>query len=261
MTAFSTLRTRLQARCGITVSSLAETDLLNEALNAAITKAAYSGAPELRQAFSGYTLAALSTTVSSHTAANTYLVLASTSGVYPGDVLNDTANAKSYVIRSVGLQAANAVDVGIPITPSISGNSVTVTRRSLVLPTPGLVIEIKEVGAREPLRLDALSAAYLSFETGTARLYTQQFAEANAVSYISLFPAPSSPTQFVITQIRAVAEDGDVYMSEALLHYVLAEAYKFRLLMGGGVNGAVMLAEEFKALRSFNAGGHGIVSK
>lgn len=257
MTAFSTLRSRLYDRCGITVASTAEQNLANEALNAALAKAAWEGAPELRQVYSGYTLGSLSTTVSSHTATNTYLVVASATGVYPGDIFQDTANGRNYLIRTVN---GTTLDFGIPLSSSINGNSVTIVRRSLPLPTAGTVIEVKERSARDSLRLDPLVAAHAQVETGVAKYYTQTFAEQGAVGLLNFYPAPTSATQFFITQIKGVAEDGDFFASEALLNYVLAEALKYRRLMGSGPQGAVVMAQEFQSLRNA-AGGHNIFTR
>jgi hypothetical protein len=258
MTAFSTLRTRLYNRCGITVASTAEASLADEALNAAFVKAAAEGAPELRQSYSGYTQTALSTTVSSHTAANTYLVVANATGVYPGDILEDTANSRSYLIRTVN---GTTLDLGIPLSGSINGNTVSIKRRSLPLPTAGTVFEVREKDSAKPLDLLPHAAVHAQFETGTARFYTQTFAEQGAVSLLTFYPAPTSATQFFISQVRGFSEDDSIYASEALLNYILAEAHKYRMLMGAGAGGPAAMAPEFTGLRWKGSGGHGIMTR
>lgn len=257
MTAFSTLRTRLYNRCGITVASTAEANLADEALNAAFAKAAWEGAPELRQTYSGFTLGSLTTTVSSHTSANTYLVVASATGVYPGDIFQDTTNSRNFLIRTVN---GTTLDFGVPLPSNINGNTVTIVRRSLPLPTAGTVIEVKQQGMREALRLDPIVAAHAQAETGQARFYTQTFGEQSAVGLLNFYPAPTSATQFFITQIRGFSEDDAIYASEALLNYILAEAQRYRMLMGAGAGGAEIMAREMTSLRSAG-GGHGIFTR
>lgn len=253
----SSLRTALAERLGVTVLSAAETNILDQCINMAIAKAAAEGAPEFRQAFSGYTLSTLSTTVSSHTATNTYLVVASATGVYPGDILNDTANSKSYLIRTVN---GTTLDLGIPLSASINGNSVTITRRSLPLPTTGVVWEARLKDAQRPLEFSTLVSAHAQFQTGTPTHFTQTYAETGDVSLISFYPAPSSSMQVFLVQTRGVTEDGTIYVSEALRHHILANAQKFRMLMAGGAQGAMLLASEVDALRvRGGAGGHNIV--
>lgn len=260
MTAFTALRTRLYARCGITVASTTEQELANEALNLALAYTSGRGASQLRQVLSGYTQTALSTTVSSHTATNTYLTVSSATGVFPGDILNDTANSRSYLIRTVN---STTLDIGIPISSSINGNSVTITRRTLPLPTAGTVWEVWEKDALRPLTYNPLSSPRRQFETGTAVEWSQGFSETGAASYISLFPAPTTATQFLIVMTPSFSEDSDVYMSEALIGTVLAKAYEYRMLMSGpaGAGGAAEISRQLDSLRNTTSAGPGLYTK
>lgn len=260
---FTTLRARLYERLGVTVASTAGAALVDECLNAALSKVAGEGAPQWREVYSGHTLAALSTTVSSHTNSSSSAVLASVVGVYPGDILNDTANNKKFIIRTVN-SGSGAVDLGIPVSPSLSGNSVTVTRRSFPLPTSGTVYEVREVDEREPLKEDLLISTRLAFETGQPKYFTQQFGATLSASYISLYPAPSTTgTQFIVVQAKEFAADADIDASEALISYILAEAVKYRRLLAVpvGAQGAAVMADDLRGLRTKSSANAGIMTR
>lgn len=261
-TTFAALRTRLYARLGVTTASTAEQDLCNEALNAALSKAATAGAPQLRQVYTGVIPARLSTTVTAHSASSANVTLNSVLAVYPGDILQDTANSTDYIIRTVN-SSTKVVGVGIPITGSINGNSVTVIRRSFPLPVNGQVIEIREVNGPRDIKFDPMAPAKCTTNEGTALYYTQGYAENLAVSYVNLWPAPAAGDQFTIIQNTSYAEDASVDMSEPLISYVLAEALKYRWAMSlqSGYAGAAAMADDLKELRQKAAGGSGVITR
>lgn len=250
MTAYSSLRTRLQARLGLSVSSAVEEALQDEALNAAMCVVAAEGAPQLRQVYSGYTLAASNPTIT-HSANASTATLSSVTGVYPGDILVNATTGRSYLIRTVTTSGAT-IDLGVPIVSSMTGNTVSVTRRSLLLPHAGTVWALWEASGRE-LKNEPLIAAAAQFETGVPTRFTQGYAETLGVSYISLFPAPTSSTQYIIVQGPAFTEDSDIYASEAVLQAILSRAYEFRMMMssqGGMAQMAAAMSVALQALRT-----------
>ena len=262
-TTFSTLRSRLYERLGVTVASTAEAALADECLNAAISKIGAEGAPQWREVYSGYTLAPLSTTVSAHTSSTASVTLNSVVGVYPGDILEDTANSKKFIIRTVN-SVSGVVGIGIPVAPSLSGNTVSVVRRSFLLPTSGTVYEVRKVDEPHPLKEDLLASSRLAFETGTPKYFTQQFTASLSSSVISFYPAPSTAnTQFIIIQAKEFAADSDVDASEALLSYILAEAVKYRRLLSlpVGAQGAAAMADDMKGLRTKSSANVGMATR
>lgn len=260
MTAYSTLRTRLQARLGITVATTAELNLEDEALNAAMTWVAAKGAPQLRQVYSGYSLDTASPTIT-HTASTATATLSSVAGVHPGDILSNTTTGRKYLIRTVTTSGAT-VDLGVPIVSSMTGNSITVYRRALQLPKTGMVWSVWTLDGIE-LKHDPLVAARKQFDIGTPTHYTVGYAETLNVPYLSLFPAPSASTQFLIVQGPSFTTSGDVYASEAVISDILAKAYEFRILMSSQVGMAQMAAQMAQAGEVMRqvGGGHGIVTR
>lgn len=261
-TSFSALRNRLYARMGVTVASTAGAALVDEALNAALTKAAAAGLPQLRQSYTGVIPAQLSTTVTAHSASSASITLNSVTAVFPGDILQDAETAADYLIRTVN-SATSVVNIGIPITASINGNTVTVIRRSFELPHTGQVIEVRQVDSPNPLTFDPMAAAKCDVSEGTARFYTQGYAENRAVSFINLWPAPAAGDQFVVIQNIAFTEDSSIDADEALISYILAEALAYRRLMAlpMGAEGALRMADSLREARSKASGGSGIVTR
>lgn len=250
MTAYSALRTRLQARLGITVSSTAEEALQDEALNAALCVVAAEGAPQLRQTYAGYTLATAAPTVT-HTASSATVTLSSVAGIYPGDILSNTTTGRKYLIRTVTTSGAT-VNIGIPELTSMTGDTVTVYRRALPLPHAGTVWTVQELSSGRELKNEPLVAARVQFETGSPVAFTQGYAETLGSSYISLFPAPATATQFVVVQGPSFTEDSDVYASEAVLQAILGRAYEFRMMMssqGGIAQLAAAMSAALQTLR------------
>lgn len=218
----------------------------------AIAWVSTKGAPQLRQVYSGYTLASASPTIT-HTAAASTATLSSASGVYAGDILINATTSKSYLIRTV---SGTTIDLGIPVVSSMTGNTVTVTRRSLLLPHAGAVWSIWEQNGAELIN-DPIVAARKQFDTGPATHYTQSYGAEGGVSLITLFPAPSAATQYVIVQGPALAKDADIFASEAVLSDILAKAYEFRLLMssqGGQAQLAGIISTALEPLRQVGSG-------
>lgn len=210
---------------------------------------------------SGKTAGLLTTTVTAHTSTQATMTLASVAAVYPGDILTEATELNtSLLIRTVN---SSVVDLGLQVSANINGNTVTVLRRALGLPSAGPVMEVYEKDSWRPLKYNPLVAARAQFETGTAQYYTQQFSETGGASYISLFPAPATSTQFVIVQFPEFTEDATLYMSEALISAILATAYEFRMAMSGpaGFMGAHYMAEKLEALRQRSSGSHGIIER
>lgn len=247
MTTLASLRTRLQYRLGVTVASSAEEALDDESLNAAIAWTAAKGAPQLRQVYSGYTLASASPTIT-HSANASTATLSNANGVYPGDILINATTGKSYLIRTV---SGTTIDLGIPIVSSMTGNTVTVTRRSMPLPHAGTIWSVWQDAGSE-LKNDPLVASRSPFTTGTPTTYTQTWAAEGGVSLLTLYPAPTTSTQYIITQGPNFAKDADIFASESLLTEILGKAHEFRLLMssqGGQAQLAGIMSTALEVLR------------
>lgn len=261
MVAYSTLRARLYNRLGISTASTAEAALCDEALNAAFQKVTVEGAPQMRQVYSGYTVSAASPTVT-HSASSAIVTFNSVTGIYPGDILNNATTGRKYIIRTVNADTV-AVNIGIPEPTSMTGDTCTVTRRTLPLPHTGTIWEIREVNGQK-LTEDPTAPSRFQFETGAPVAYTQGYGEYQGVSYVSLFPAPDSVRQYLIVQGPGLAEDPDVNMSEAVLQSVLSYAYEFRMMMSsqGGMAGLGKdMAQTLSGLRTQAASGHRLVTK
>ena len=261
MTAQSALLTRLYSRLGITTASTAEEALCEEALNGAIAKVAAEGAPQLRQVYTGYSLVTSAPTVT-HTAVTSTLTLSTVTGIYPGDIIHNTTTNKKYLIRTVTTSGAT-VNIGVPEVTSMTGNALTVYRRALPLPHAGLVWQVYQVDGNE-LPHDPLAAVKAQFETGTPVVFSQGYAATLGSSYISLYPAPTTATQYIIVQGPAFTQDEDVFMSEGLIHAVLSKAYEYRMLMssqGGMAALAGELANSLEVLRTKTSAGNGIIKR
>lgn len=262
MTAYSTLRTRLYNRLGISTASTAEAALCDEALNAGFQKVVTEGAPQLRQVYTGYTVAAAAPSVT-HTANSSTVTLSSVAGIYPGDILNNATTGRKYIIRSVVPSPTNTVNIGIAEVTSMTGNTCTVTRRTLPLPHAGTVWEIREINGAK-LTEDSTAASRFQFETGSPVAYTQAYGEESGTSYVSLFPAPDTVKQYLVIQGPGLAEDPDIYASEAVLQSILSFAYEYRMMMSaqGGMAGmGANMAQSLVGLRSKSSAGTGVVTR
>lgn len=249
MVAFTALRTSLQYRLGITAASTAEVSLEDECLNAAIAMTLGAGVESLHTTYVGTVNSNLSTTVTAHSTGSAAITLNSVTSVYPGDFLTVTTTGVAYLIHSVN-SSTKVCNVGAAVPTSLNGLAVTVTRRSIALPTEGRVYQvIAEDG--DILREGLLDSGKAQFETtgGDASAYRVGYAENLEVAYMNLYPAPASGSRYLITQARANAEDADIPLAAAQIQEVLARAYFMRTLHSQNPALAVFAEKAFGLLK------------
>ena len=202
-TTLSSLRTKLQNRLGITSASTLQTSMMNEAINAAISRRLHDGASGLSL------ISSVALTIGSQSYTGT------SKGHTPGtDKIRDTDGSAignriyarpndiikfdigDFLLRRVRKESSTQMDFYVgnvwEVTPSIAA-AFTIIHRSIKLVHSGAVTGIKlEDG--NALRYDPLAAIKYDIETGTPVAYTQ------SGQHVALWPAPTAATRVVVVQ-------------------------------------------------------------
>lgn len=248
----ATLRTRLEARLGLGAVSPVEQTRLNEALNAAISRALSDGAPGLTyRSFVGsvrgsLTLNAADTVVGSASVALDGSDTIVTDDVYPQDIFY--FDSDKYLISEV--TSETALSIGIPALATAPASTATVYRRALPLPSTGQVLRVGILSGDSVKwlqRLDHLGRLE-PFEIGSTRYYEQRFSEGQSSSYLTLWPAPASTDRFVVQQSAfkvQMDQDSDTLdFPEEALDAILERARGAYLTWIGSADGTQLGAAE-----------------
>jgi len=255
----SDLRTRLQRRLGLGALSSLEQLRLNEALNAAIARALSDGVPGLaNNTFVGSPLGDLNLTTATVTVESAVVTITGADllsrDVMPHDILTFSTTGTQYLVRDV--LTATTLNIGIPAAVSIPEEAAVITRRSLALPSTGQVVSVQPtgaVGSNAGLAREPDLAHRQPFKTGTPCFYEQRYSEAQALSFVSLWPAPTDITkQYTVRQTQfktELADDADALLfPEEVLDAVLERARDCYLTWTGAANQNDLTAS-YRALR------------
>jgi hypothetical protein len=192
MTTITDIETRLRHRLGLAKTVALGDSRITEAINAGIARAYADGVPGLAsRVLLGKTYGDLTATISAHSAGSASITLDTTPEyVFPGDIIK--VGSESYLILTVNT-STNVIDVGLPIEAAQTG-SVTITRRSVLLPSAGTIYYATTPDTSKRLDPNTRALAEFPTNTGEAKFYVPGYSEGTEESYINLVPAPTSPT-------------------------------------------------------------------
>jgi len=193
MTTITDIETRLRHRLGLAKTVALGDSRITEAINSGIARAYADGVPGLTgQTLLGRTYGDLALTITAHSAGSSILSINTTPDyVFPGDVV--TIGSNKYLVAAITTSPANTIDVGIPIEASINGSSITVTRRSIQVPS-GTIYYATLPDSSSNLEPSSRILAQFPTNTGVPQYYTTGYSEGSENSYINLVPAPTSAT-------------------------------------------------------------------
>jgi len=196
MTTITDIETRLKHRLGLAKTVALGDSRITEAINSGIARAYADGVPGLTgQTLLGRTYGDLALTITAHSAGSSIFKINSTPDyVFPGDVV--TIGSNKYLVADTGTYPDTsdpAIDVGIPIEASINGSSITVTRRSIQVPS-GTIYYATLPDSSSNLEPSSRILAQFPTNTGVPQYYTTGYSEGSENSYINLVPAPTSAT-------------------------------------------------------------------
>ena len=206
MTTITDLETRLKYRLGLAKTVSLGGSRITEAINAGISRAYSDGVPGLAsRVLLGKTYGDLTATITAHSAGSASITINTTPEyVFPGDIIK--VGTQSYLILDVTrLASTGIIDVGLTIEAAQTG-AVTITRRSILLPSAGTVYYVTTPDTNTSLDPHTRVLAEFPTNTGTARWYVPGYAEGTQESYINLVPAPTSATVVAVAAIDAVLE-------------------------------------------------------
>jgi hypothetical protein len=236
MAVFSDIREKLQHRLGLGAIGTIQTKLLNEALNAGALRAASDGVPGLlRDVFIAHTYEELSIACSGHDVddndINTTIggvdTALTTKNVFPHDIIK--LGDVTLLVKNVLAADRSQIEIGAPYHTSLNGETGTIVRRSIELPTTGQIIAVRAVDGNK-LEPHAQNAAYVPIEEGTAMRFEQRYDSTSEKSHLILYPAPSSSTAYSIIQAENVtslsASAAYSFFSDEVVDAVLERALK-----------------------------------
>lgn len=242
MVLVSDLRSRLQKRLGITALTTAESDRIDEAIIAGVTRATVDGIPGL--SFTPVTgqipgSAAGAVDTGGHTAGqSTVTVTAVPQHTYPGDFFSDSEGNR-YYIQSI---SGTTIDTGSPIIDQLTDAEVlTFYRRSVKLPTSGAVTSVVDTTNNRPVDADPAGFLKYGLHDGVPRAYRAVYDRSTDTSLLQFYPAPTNGDVFVsITQSHRFEDPDDttdVTYPEHILDAILERAMSYhRNWRVGGVS-------------------------
>ena len=194
MTTITDIETRLRHRLGLAKTVALGDSRITEAINSGISRAYSDGVPGLAsRVLLGKTYGDLSATITAHSAESALITINATPKyVFPGDII--TVGGEEYLIHEVTrLSSTGVIDVGLPIEAAQTG-SVTITRRSIILPDAGTIYYVTTPDTNCRLEPHTRVLAEFPTSTGVPKWYVPGYTEGTQESYINLVPAPTSPT-------------------------------------------------------------------
>lgn len=211
----ASIRATLAERLGLDSLSTAETARLEEVVNAAVANVLGDNTPALLDIYNGAVPGDLSVTVSSHSAGDSAIVLTGApADTRRGDIVTD-ASGNIHLVQSV---TGASVETGLPIADALTG-TLTITRRSIVLPHSGQIQAIYKQGSSTELKRLRMGG---ETQTGNASRYQQVWEDG--FSHVLLYPAPRETTFYTIRQTRAVAKDTTLDIPNGVLEAILARS-------------------------------------
>ena len=226
------------------VNESLDNDTLDEALNAGLARAYSDGIPGIeRDVFMGETSADTTMRLDNGVDGTTDNQIGDTSiatdnGSGVGvlitgrvalqdilEITSGTDEGKKWLIRDV--TSAFVADIGAPLVTALEDNAtVTVTRRSIQLPSAGSVVAVKLVDGQNLSYYPQGAANNFMdpFETGDPVCYEQRYSKRQSKSYLILYPAPTATTKVVIIQNRDYTVDQGITAPEEAIDAVVERA-------------------------------------